>query len=288
MDFNRIFNASLKWFSVPKAILFILFFWLSLSLLFLIPWDDIILDSLFYFLQIFYGIIILVTIFSLLLLTWFVLYNKKFKLVNFSFTVFVDSLFLVLMEIFYVFFWNKNKKYRVVQLLLIFGMLLMSYYSFLVTDLFVSFSFLFFTIFYFVLVFYNCIRLSFSIPSFYSKKLSIKKSIEESWKITDKNFSKIFYAYCIILFSAVGIFLVSSIILGIISNVFLLLFLNQPIAYRLSVTFGTVFALAPAIITYYFGFAELYYQVQKKENISKKKVSKKKPVKKKASKKKKK
>ncbi|MDD3083605.1 MAG: hypothetical protein PHP82_01135 [Candidatus ainarchaeum sp.] len=264
MDYDRIINATYNWFSFSKAIWFVFFFWLSLPVLFLVPFA---FESGFFYynfswaIQTLYVITYFLVILGLLLLTCFTLNKKNCNSKNISFTRFIDTVFLVFCELFYVFIWNKNKKYRFTQILLILGTILLYYYNSIIISQFILVSLFIFIICYVGLILYNAIRVSFSLVIFYHKDCSIKEAINLSWYLTYSKFWQVFFSYFFNIASVVVIFIIISIVLGALSNLLLINYLTLSLSYRLAMTFATLFALAPALVGYYFGFMETYLQL---------------------------
>ncbi len=264
MDYDKIIHATFEWFSVSKAMWFILFFWLSLPVLFLVP---IAFDAGFFYagfswaLQGLYVITYISVLLGLLLLTCFVLNSKNFNSREVSITRFVDSIFLIFCEFFFIFVWNKNKNFRFTQILLLLGSILLGYYNIFVVSIFIYYSLLVFVLLYLLFVFYNALRISFSLTIFFHDDVSIIGAINESWRLTYKKVWQVFFGYFFSIATVLVVFIVVCMILGAIANLLLLNYLTIALSYKMAVSLAALFALAPTIIGYYFGFIEMYSQL---------------------------
>ncbi|MDD4250613.1 MAG: hypothetical protein PHX27_00280 [Candidatus ainarchaeum sp.] len=274
MDYNKIIDSTYSWFSFSKAIWFLLFFWLALPVLFLVP--IAFEQGLFYYgfswaLQGLYVITYISILLGLFLLTGFVLNNNNIKSKEISISVFLDIIFLVFCEFFYTFFWNINKKFRFTQILLLFGSGLLGYYSLFVQSQFIFISFIIFVVCYTFFVLYNFLRVSFSLTLFLHNDFSIIESIFESWHLTHNKALQIFFGYLFNLVTVFVIFVVVSIILGAIANLLLVNYLTIALSYKLAMVLAVIFAFAPALVSYYFGFMEMYLQLIN-QHLSNKKI----------------
>lgn len=291
MDYDKIINSAYDWISLDKLIWFLFFFWLSLPVFLLVPIGiekGFFYSGLFWLVDILYYIMYFAILLALMLLTTGCLNKKNFKTHAISISKFGDTIFLVFLELWYVFVWNIHKSYRFTQLLLLIGLPLLAFYNLTVVSPIIIFAFWVFIISYGFIVLYNAMRLSFSISIFYSEEISIKNAIKKSWHLTHKKFLKIFAGYIFAISSALVLFVVLSSILSLISSLFLLQQYTWAIAYKLSLLIGTLLAAPPALLSYYFSFAEIFYQINNYhksntiiKNILSRKVLSKKPSKKK-------
>ena len=266
MNYDKIINATYDWLSLEKATWFLLFFWLSLPVLFLVP---IAIESgAFYYkvnfiVEIIYSIMYLAVLLGFMLLTCSCLAKKKFKVKDVSVTRFFDTIFIVFIEFWHVFIWNLHKSYRFTQLLLVAGIPLLMFYSSIVESLFIEVALNLFLICYLFIVIYNIVRLSFSITIFYNKDVSLIKAVEESWSLTHNKFWQTLFSYVSNISTVFVIFIIVSVILGALSNLMLANYFTLALSYKISLTFASFFALAPALIGYHFGFIETYAQLNK-------------------------
>jgi hypothetical protein len=308
MDYDKIISATYNWFSLDKLMWFLVFFWLSFFVLVFVPlafrinWFA---QSSLWVINSLVGIIYLVLILMLMVLTSHTLKHNKFDAKDISFTRIIDTIFLVFLELWYIFVWNLHKAYRVTQLLLLFGLPLLLVYSLAVKSLFIDLALLIFAIGYGIIVVYNSIRLIFSVMLFYHKDLKIKKAIKEAWHLTHKKFWKILLGVILAIAALFVVFAIITIVFGAIVHLILLNFFTNPIAYELAVSFSSILALAPVLVGYYFAMTEMYSQLivedhssrrikrilagrvisPRKKQLKKKKASKKNLVKKKIKKK---
>jgi uncharacterized membrane protein YciS (DUF1049 family) len=268
MNYDKIIKSTYNWISVSKILLFVLFFWLALPVLFFVPiafelnlfFEDFVLA-----IQGLYLILYFTVLLGFIVLTCFIL-GKDCSVKLISITRYIDTIFLVLCELFYIFIWNKNEKLRFSQILLIFGTVLLFYYNVMILSTFIFLALIIFIFCYFLLVLYNFLRLSFSLTLFYHKPISIKEALNLSWGLTHKKTLEIFFGYFFNIATVIVMFFIISVILAAIANLFLVNFLNISLAYNLSIMLASVFALGPIIVAYYFGFMEMYFQLVKKKN----------------------
>ncbi|MFA5764121.1 MAG: hypothetical protein WC915_04885 [archaeon] len=264
MNYDKIIDATYKWISLEKLIWFLLFFWLALPVLFLVP-TAIELGFFYYKLnwivEALYVIMYLAVLLGLMVLTCSCLNHKKINSDKVSVTKYIDTIFLAVLELWYIFVWNIHKSYRFTQILLIIGILLLSYYESISQSLFGSISLLIFLICYGVIVIYNAVRLSFSMMVFYSKKISLNDTISQSWHLTHKKFWSTFFSYIFVIASSFALFIVFSIILWFLAYLLLSNYFIIAVAQNLSSLFSSMFALVPAMVAYYFGVTEIFYQL---------------------------
>jgi hypothetical protein len=264
MNYDKIIDATYGWLSLEKLVWFILFFWLALPVFFLVP-PAMELGFFYYKLtwvvEALYAIMYLAILLGLMLLTCSCLNHKKINANKISITRYIDTIFLAFLELWYVFVWNIHKSYRFTQILLIIGIFLLSYYESISQSLFGSFALVLFLIGYGAIVIYNVIRLSFSMMVFYSKKVSLNGAINESWHLTHKKFWKILGAYLFVIAASFALFIVVSVILWFLAYLLLSNYFIVAVVQKLASLFSSLFALAPAMIAYYFGVTEIFYQL---------------------------
>lgn len=264
MDYDAIIHSTFNWLMIPKVFWVLAFFWLVLSVFVvgsLVFSNTLSLGISLVTLLLLYCLAYCLLIFGLFFLTCFVLKSKHCILNNFSVEKFLDSIFLIFSELFFIFVWNKNKKNRFVQILLLLGFVLLRIYLFKFQSLFIVLALIIFGLLYIGFVIYNTIRLSFSLTIFYHTQTSIKKAINESWRLTHNKFLNIFCAYLFSFMSASVIFLIASILFYFIVFFVSLGFFTIALSQKIAFSFSVLFALPPALISYYFGFIELYFQL---------------------------
>jgi hypothetical protein len=272
MDFDNLINSVYDWVSFGKIIWFLLFFWISMPVLFFIPMAvelGLFYAALDWVVSLMYILMYVSVLLAFMVLTTTCLSQKKFPSARVTFNKALDTIFLVFLEFWYIFVWNMHKAYRFTQLLLLVGIALLYYYYTTSFSLTIELAYWIFVILYLLVVVYNCVRLSFSISIFYSKNCSIKEAVKESWRLTHKRFLEVLISLIIIFATVFVIFVIVSVVLGILANIVLVFFTTYALAYQLAVSFATLFALAPAIIGYHLGFAELYAQLDKKHSSEK-------------------
>jgi len=305
MDYDKIISATYNWLSLEKLMGFLVFFWLSFFVLVFVPlafrinWFT---QNYLWVTNCLIVIIYLVLLLVLMVLTTHTLKHNKFDVGDISLTRIIDTIFLVFLELWYIFVWNLHKAYRMTQLLLLFGLPLLLVYSLAVKSWFIDWALIIFTIGYGIIIVYNSIRLIFSVMLFYHKDLTIKKAIKEAWHLTHKKFWKVLLGFVLTLAALFVVFAVITMVLGAIVHLILLNFFTNPIAYELATSFSSILALAPVLIGYYFAMTEMYSQLVVEDHSSrrikrilakrvisprKKKMVKRKVVKKKSTKKKK-
>jgi hypothetical protein len=266
MDYDKIIDSTYNWLSLEKLVWFMLFFWLSLPVLFLIP-TALELGFFYYKLnwvvQSLYIITYLAVLLGFMILTITCLNHKKIKSIELTATRYIDTLFLIVLELWYVFFWNIHKSYRFTQLLLLVGIFLLSYYESISTSIFGSLALIVFLIFYVLMIVHNCIRLSFSLMVFYSRPISLKGAIKESWHMTHKKFKSTLLAYLFVVAAVFALFVVVSVILWLLSYFLLINYFTVALSQRLASSFSSLFAIVPALIAYYLGFIEIFSQLNR-------------------------
>lgn len=272
MDYDSIITSTYKWFSFDKLVWFLLFFWIALPVFLLVP---VALDLKFFaehriWVVNFFHFIIYFSLFvAFFTLTYYCLKRKNHDAKEISITKFFDGIILVFVQFWYIFVWNIHKSYRITQILLLFGLPLLVFYSTYIFNWFIDYAIILFSAAYFLLVIYNWTRTSFSLTYFLSHDCSIKYAIKESWHITHHKFMKTIFAYFIIFSSVFVLFSVFTLILGGIINLILLNYFLPKIASQLAFIFAGLLSIAPVIVSYYFAYFELYDQLTRQSDSSK-------------------
>ena len=102
MDYDKIISATYSWFSLKKFAWFLVFFWLSVSMLFLVPWaleKQYFDNSISWIVYIFYAIIYLGVVLGFITLNCACLKNRKLKSADPTKKSIISVLLLVLAEL---------------------------------------------------------------------------------------------------------------------------------------------------------------------------------------------
>jgi len=271
MNYDKIISATHSWFSLNKLAWFLIFFWLSVSMLFLVPWaleKQYFDESVSWIIYIFYALIYLGVLLGFITLNCACLGNKRLKYTEPTKRSLVSLLILVFVELVHVFIWNLHRSYRFTQLLLLLGIPLLYFYYLFNSTQMILVSLAIFLVLYLVMVIYNIVRLFFTVTIFYNKNDSIKEVIRESWGLTHGKFVITFFSIVLVVGVVFVMFAIMAIILGGIANVILLPHFTPVVAYELAKTIAIIFALGPAILSYYFGVIEVYAQLDKEKESS--------------------
>jgi hypothetical protein len=274
MNYAKVLSAGFSWVSLRKLIWFLVFFWIALPVVILLP-DFIEKFSLFkgvfsFFAFFSYSLMYVLLVIGFFSLTQESLSRRNVFVEKFSFRKVIDVVFLVFAEAFYVLFWNLHAPFRTLQLLLLAGSALLFYYFLLVSDSFVLNLFALCCTAYVILVVYNCVRVFFSSTIFCSKEIGIKSAIRESWALTHHKFSSVFFGIITSVVVAVFSFLFLVIIFGAFASIFLGFFFIRPVAVSIGFQAASLFALAPALVVYQFCVAEVYLQLSSHHALSSK------------------
>ena len=123
MDYKRILSSTYSWASIEKAKWFLVFFWISLPALIMVP--SFFLENLAFtdvskiLSFVLYAVLYLAFILGFVALIQGCLksFDKSFYSINLL--KLVELFQLVFLELFYILIWNINSKWRVFQILLI-------------------------------------------------------------------------------------------------------------------------------------------------------------------------
>ena len=310
MDYDQIINSTYSWFSLKKVIWFLVFFWLAIPILFVVPWaieKQYFSENMNWAVYILYFLIYVAILIGFVSLTCACLGHRKLKYAKPTNHQFIETILLAFYELWYIFIWNIHKSHRFTQLLLLLGLpLLYFYYLFNPTTVILG-SLILFSVAYLLFVIHNSIRLFFTVTVFYNRDLSKEEAIKEAWGLTNGKFALSFFSIILVFGVVFVMFAVIALVLGAIANIILLSRFTPNVAYEVAQTIAIVFAFGPALVSYYFGIIEVYYQLEQekvstnrikriltrrvlkpktvKKKATKKKVAKKKSTKKKAKKK---
>ncbi len=266
MDYDRIIKSAYSWISLKNAAWFIAFFWVSLPFILLLP--TIFEKRMVYshitmpIAIILYDLLYLVLIVGIIILIQYCLEGKRQGYCNPSPRRIIDTIFLVFVELFYIFVWGANVSFRRVQLLLIIASALAFYcYAFFGFE-YVLYALTLALISYSILCFYNIVRLFFTTSVFSSRcDLGIKETIKESWALTHGKSGKTLNSILLGAFFALIIFLFIYIALGAVATLIFNYFFINPLALTFGFKIATAFALGPALLAYHFSMAEVFSQL---------------------------
>jgi hypothetical protein len=272
MNYGRIISAGYSWFSLRKTIWFLIFFWVSLPVVILLPSliekYSVFPKSFSFFAYAMYAFMYLMLIIAFIVLTQEALSRKNAFVERFSIRKFVDVVFLVFVELFYVLFWNLHRSFRRIQLLLLFASALLLYYFSVVQAGAVLDLFALCATAYFILVVYNCIRVFFSTTIFCSGGIGIKSAVKESGAITHNKVFDTIAGIATAIIAALFLFLFLVIILGSLTSLVLNFSFIRPIAVSIGFQAAALFALAPSVVVYHFAIGELFAQLSVHHDLS--------------------
>jgi hypothetical protein len=273
MDYRTILSSAYSWMSVDKAKLFLLFFWVSLPFLIILPSffekDLIYTTATKPIAMILYGILYFTLFLGLIVLIQYCLKKKNEKVSKMDLKKIVAVVKLVFLEGFYVFVWNINSKLRFSQILL----LISTGLFFIISSIFPN-SLWIFVLFisssiYALLVVYNFGRIFFSSTVFCSEdNYSTKQAIMRSWALTHGKLVKSFSPILWVLVLMFLMFAFITLALGSFAAIFLKIFLIEPLAISIGFKTAAAFALAPCLIAYHYAIADVYSQLKNTHNSS--------------------
>lgn len=265
MDFNRVIASAYSWISLNKVVWFLVFFWISLPMLLLLPQAieqyNLFTAELLPVVFLLYDIMYLAVIVGFIALTQYCLSERNIRTPEFHPNKIVDIVLLVFVEMFYLFVWNLHAQFRYIQTLLLISTGLLYYYYTLVPTSFVLNIFALCATAYFILVVYNAVRLFFTTTLFCNKEVGIKKAVEDSWGMTHNKFPETITSISLILILVFVLFSFAVLVLGTLTSLVLGFFFTNPVAISLGFRAATLFALAPAIIAYHYAITEVYSQL---------------------------
>lgn len=273
MDYKKIVSSAYSWMSVDKAKMFLLFFWISLPFLIILP--SMFEKNLIYnestkpIAMALYGILYFTIFLGMIVLIQHCLKTKREKIVEMNVSKLIGLVKLVFLEAFYVLVWNINFKWRVSQLLflmstaLFFILATLFPISLWAYPLFVS------AIIYVLIAVYNFGRIFFSSTIFCNElNYSMKEAIFRSWSLTH---GKMVASFSPILWVLVLMFLMFAFItlaLGSFAAIFLKLFLIESLAISIGFKAAAAFALAPCLIAYHYAITDVYTQLKNTHDAS--------------------
>jgi len=265
MDFNRVISSAYSWISLNKVVWFLVFFWISLPVILLLPQAiqeyNLFTPELLPIVFFLYDVLYLALIVGFIALTQYCLSERNIKAPDFHPTKLIDIVLLVFTEMYYIFVWNLHASFRYIQVLLLISTGLLYYYYTLVSTNFVMNLFALCTTAYFVLVIYNSVRLFFTTTLFCNKTVGVKKAVEDSWAMTHNKFPEAITSILLVLILVFVLFSFAVLVLGTITSLILGFFFINPVAVSLGFRAATLFALAPAIIAYHYAVTEVYSQL---------------------------
>lgn len=268
MDFDGIVRSAYSWISVGKVIWFVAFFWISLPFIIILPQlfaSGAVYSSVTKPLAILlYDVLYVALIIGVVLLIQHCLVAKREKISPLGVRKVIGLVFLVFVELFYVFVWNINAKLRNIQLLLVISSALLGYLFIASMDWVVLVLFSWSLLAYSALAIRNFVMLFFSTSIFCNKDfLGIKGSIKESWAITHGRVADTFSAIIVSLFLAFVLFAFVTLALGAVSSLFLRFFFIDTISISLGFKVSMAFGLGIALIAYHFMIADVFTQLER-------------------------
>ena len=297
MDYGKVLESAYKWTGFKGVAWFAVFFLITVSITVIIP---LMLRQGIFFdepsipvVQVLYAFNAVVLFVGSVALIEFILKANNFKTQKVTPGKLLDTVFLLVLQVWYIFFWNLHKPYRLIQLLSLFVYTLALFSLTIYNNFFVALGASIFGLAYLIFLIHNCVRLSFSYFIFYNRPLNIKHSLHESWKITEGRVVEILFAFIVgeLVIIAYGGVIIA--IVAAIASAVLAPSLIPPVAYKVAMLVGALVAAGPMIVGEQFFIAEVYSQVELKHAIKKKvgrilarrTLKKKRPVKKKKAKK---
>jgi hypothetical protein len=282
MDYDAVIESTYKWALHGKAKIYLLFFFIMFLLIFVLGrmveifWGqfyfsyetEAIFSDIFYVAQalVFAGMVCLIRV---------SLKNSGFQTVKISVFKIVDVFFLQILELWYLLVWNLEKRYRVIQLLSLMGILLTSYTASVVRSELLTYSLIFLSIIYFLCVLYNSIRLLFPTLILINKGIKINDAILESWRLTYQREKEIFVALVFVLLFLFVFCAIASFFASAVANVVLLFFGLHTILgsspnadLELARHIGAAFGVSVFIVGYWFAISKIYLQVVKHHDSS--------------------
>jgi hypothetical protein len=268
MDFSKVVSSAYSWISLKKVIWFIVFFWVSLPCIFILPQafqKGLIFSNITRpVAMVLYDLLYVTLVLGIIVLMNHCLVEKKSsKGFDFGARKVLDVIFLVFVEMFYVLVWNINSFFRKAQLLLLIAFILLLYYFSMVQTELLSYLLWLLGTAYFILVVYNGVRLFFSTSVFIQKSatLGIVDSVKESWALTHNKFNESLYSIVVSVFLAFILFAFVTIALGGLGSVILQFFVINPVAMSLAFSVSPAFGLGVALIAYHYMVAEAFTQL---------------------------
>ena len=201
MDYDKIIDSTYSWFSLKKLFWFLVFFWIAIPILFVVPWaleQQYFDESVNWLVYLLYLVIYIGIIVGFVTLTCACLNYKKLNSKVLDKKSLIYTFALVFLELFYVFVWNIHKTYRFTQLLLLLGIPLLYFYYIFNPTLIILVSVLVFYILYVLMVIHNAVRLFFTVTIFYNKGLSKNEAIKECWELTHNKFVVTFFSILLV------------------------------------------------------------------------------------------
>jgi len=268
MDFNSIIRSAYSWVSIRKVIWFIAFFWISLPFIIVLPqlfesgavYSKITMPIAI----LLYDVLYIALIFGIILLIQRCLAEKHEKVVTLNLRKIIDMIFLVFVELFYVFVWNINARLRRIQILLVISSALLGYLFLLTINTIVLVLFAWSLLGYFSLVIRNCIMAFFTTSIYINKNPpGLKDAVKESWAMTHNKVADTFSSIIVSAFLAFVLFAFITLALGAVSSIILRFFFIDSIALSLGFKVSMAFGLGVALIAYHFMIADVYSQLDR-------------------------
>jgi hypothetical protein len=284
MDYARVLGSIFSWISLRKVFWFLVFFWISLPVVLYLPQflgvSGFFAPQFLPFVYLLYGLMYAVLIVGFITLLQQCMLEKKLFARKLTLSFLFELIVLVFLELYYIFVWNLNRKFRSVQLLLIIACSLMFYYltviisnipfnPFLSGDaLLVLNLFSLCLTAYFIIVVYNCVRFFFTSTIFFNSNNELSVVLHDSWALTHNRFYELFISLAVIVVGCFVLFSFIVIILGVLTSLVLRFFFINPIAVSFGFRVAALFAFAPAVIAYHYAVTEAYSQISSHNALS--------------------
>lgn len=273
MDYDRIVESSLNFFSLKKFVWFLVLFWLAFPVLVFVPWafeKNYFPFTLEPLILLMFNLMYVVLFIGFISLLQHCFNSKKLPFTEINYKNIFYTIPLIFLEFWHIFVWNLHKPFRLTQILLIFGSVLLYFYNLFFPTPLISSAFTIFILFYTILIIHNFIRLIFTVPLFFINGEKFSLIPKKSWALTHKKFNEVFISLVLICGVLLLIFIIVSTIFSFFSFFILNLIFLPRIASELALRSGVLFAFAPILLAYYSSFTELFDQLLKEQNSSNK------------------
>jgi hypothetical protein len=251
---------------------FLLFFWLAIPVLFLTPLGvelGLFHPNFVWVVNSLHFIMFIATLLALMLLLSHSLDFKEFKLTKVSTSVFFDTIFVLVLSLWFIFVWNVKKNYRITQLLFLIGVPLLAYFESVSSSVVGALALIVFILGYLIFILYNSVRGVFAVCIFYAKRVSLINSVKKSWHLTHNKFWFVLCGLIFICAVSFAFFSVLSFLIALGIYQILVLFFVSAVSYKLALSFAFFVAFPIALIAFYFGFSELFYILTLEEDANK-------------------
>lgn len=273
MDFREIARSSYSWVSKGSIVWFLVFFWVSLPFIIILPQffqsGLVYSGSLKSIALALYNVLYVILFLGVIALINFAVSKRDY----FDFKVrarnVVDLVFLVFVELFYIFVWNINIRFRKLQLLFLVASALLCLVLISTDNIVALVLFSWALLGYFALVIRNAVMLFFSTSILINKPdISLKEAVRESWALTHSRVALAFSSILIAFAIAFLIFVFITLALGAVAAIALSYFFINSIALSMGFKIAAAFSLGVALVAYHFMIAEIYSQLHIHRHVS--------------------